>query len=231
MKIDPDQTQFEVDDLYSLDSTQSKVQIPIDPSKNLAQNAQIYYEKSEKGRRSVGSMKIRRKELEEDLRSLEDSLTQLSSLTTHKELDQWIKDVGREIKSVQPSLPYREIEKSGWKIWVGKNAKSNEIMLSLSNKEDIWLHARGVAGSHVILRMKGKQERPPLDILETAASFAAWFSKARGSSFAPVMFTRRKYVTKPRKSPAGAVLVQKEEVLIVPPVCPPQSPYITDEGS
>lgn len=219
-KISPDQSVVELEDLYTQDQSNKTVQIAVDPSKNMAQNAQNYYDKSEKGRRSIVSLKVRRKELEEDLESLKSNLERLQSISNRKELDRWTQEVGKEIKSVQPSLPYREIENSGWRIWIGKNSKSNEIMLSLAHKEDIWMHARGVPGSHVILRMNGSRERPPLEILEIAASHAAWYSKARGSSLAPVMFTRKKYVTKPRKSPPGAVFVQKEEVLIVPPVCP-----------
>jgi len=80
------------------------------------------------------------------------------------------------------------------------------------------LHARGVSGSHTIIRMRKNRENPPIDILEKAASIAAWHSQAKGQSLAPVQFTRRKFLRKPKGAAAGLVKVDKEEVLMVKPL-------------
>ena len=82
------------------------------------------------------------------------------------------------------------------------------------------MHARGVPGSHLVIRMKNNKNMPDAQLIEEAASFAAFHSKAKGSKLVPVIFTKRKYVRKPKGAAPGAVLVQKEEVVIVEPKNP-----------
>ena len=116
------------------------------------------------------------------------------------------------------SKPYHECTVSGFSIWIGKNARSNDKMLSLAHKDDIWLHAKSVAGSHVILR--AQQKIPDKSVIEIAASFAAHQSKAKGSEWVPVIYTPKKYVRKAKNSAPGAVIVQKEQVVMVQPMEP-----------
>jgi len=87
----------------------------------------------------------------------------------------------------------------------------------MAHKEDIWLHARGVGGSHVVIRMENNKNMPQKSTILKAASLAAWHSKARGSGLAPVVYTKRKYVNKPKGAPAGSVTVQKENVEMIQP--------------
>jgi predicted ribosome quality control (RQC) complex YloA/Tae2 family protein len=107
-----------------------------------------------------------------------------------------------------------------YEIWSGKSAKSNDQLTSHAHKEDIWLHARGVAGSHTVIRMGNNKDFPPQQVLLKAASYAAYYSKARGMKSAPVMYTKCKYVRKPKGAAPGAVVVEREEVLMVPPMKP-----------
>ena len=116
------------------------------------------------------------------------------------------------------SKPYHECRVSGFSIWIGKNARSNDKMLSLAHKDDIWLHAKYVSGSHVIIR--AQQKIPDKAVIEIAASFAAHQSKAKGSEWVPVIYTPKKYVRKAKNSPPGAVIVQKEQVVMVQPMEP-----------
>lgn len=116
------------------------------------------------------------------------------------------------------SKPYHECTVSGFSIWIGKNARSNDKMLSLAHKDDIWLHAKSVSGSHVIIR--AQQKMPDKSVIEIAASFAAHQSKAKGSEWVPVIFTPKKYVRKAKNSAPGAVIVQKEHVVMVQPIEP-----------
>jgi len=82
----------------------------------------------------------------------------------------------------------------------------------------VFLHARGVSGSHVIIR-NASREYPQKPIIEFAARLAAHYSKARTSGIVPVAYTMRKFVKKARGKP-GAVLVDREEVLFVKPGIP-----------
>src|SRR5690606_26445001 len=94
------------------------------------------------------------------------------------------------------------------------SAKDNdELTLHLAKGNDLWLHARGVAGSHVIVPCDKSGELPP-DVLLDAAHLAAWFSPLRKSERVDVQYTQRKHLRKPGKgAPAGLVLVPKERVL------------------
>jgi predicted ribosome quality control (RQC) complex YloA/Tae2 family protein len=115
-------------------------------------------------------------------------------------------------------LPYRTFRSSGGlEIRVGRGARFNDdLTFHHSAPADIWLHARHTAGAHVILRWQG-EGRPPARDLQEAAILAALHSKARTSGSVPVDWTLRKYVRKPRKSPPGQVMVEREETLFVEP--------------
>ena len=82
------------------------------------------------------------------------------------------------------------------------------------------MHARGVSGVHVVLRLPHRNAAPGTALIRQAASIAAWFSKARGSNLVPVMVTERKYVRKSKGAPPGAVTVERETVLLVEPGLP-----------
>lgn len=120
------------------------------------------------------------------------------------------------------AIPYRRFDiGQGYEVWVGRNAKQNDdLTLRDARPFDLWMHARGVAGSHTVLRVKGRTDNPPASIQEKAAAIAAWFSKARTSAMAPVIVTQRKYVRKPRNAAAGAVKVEREKVIMIEPALP-----------
>ena len=78
----------------------------------------------------------------------------------------------------------------------------------------------GRSGSHAVLRLPSRDARPGKLLLERAAAIAAYFSKAQGSSLVPVVIVPRKYVRKPKGAAPGAVVVEREEVLLVEPGLP-----------
>lgn len=124
-------------------------------------------------------------------------------------------------KAQHSDLPFHEFNLQGFTVWVGKHAKANELLLnSYSRKNDVWMHARDVAGSHVLLRTSSGINGIPKKVLEQAASLAAWFSKGKTQGWLPVQYTERKYVRKKKGGAPGEVLVEKEQVLIVQPVLP-----------
>ena len=89
-------------------------------------------------------------------------------------------------------------------------------MLQRTFKDDLWLHAKDVSGSHVIIKYKS-EAKPSSEIKEKAAQLAAYFSKRKSDSLCPVVITPRKFVRKRKGDPPGAVVVEKEEVLLVVP--------------
>ncbi len=119
----------------------------------------------------------------------------------------------------EPARPFRRylIDKT-WEVWVGRNNKENdELTHRAAHNRDIWLHAQGVSGSHVIIRTGGNPERISKAVLEKAGALAALNSKARNSQFVPVIHTEKRYVRKPRKAPAGTAVCLRDQSIFVEP--------------
>jgi hypothetical protein len=109
----------------------------------------------------------------------------------------------------------------GWEVWVGRNNVDNDrITHRLSNPHDYWFHVVGVPGSHVILRRPARNATPKPRTLEEAASIAAYFSKARKQTRVPVIYTERKFVSKPRRGKPGQAICTRERELLVRPRLP-----------
>ena len=201
------------------------VEISIKPDKSLAENAQRYYDKAAKAKTRVEQSKKRQKHLQEELNELQEVQSSFQKLEKIYEFDDWLDDHRKQLNRLgvlsqnqqTESLPFRRAEIDGYEIWIGKNAKSNDKLTARAHKEDIWLHARGVGGSHVVIRMNNNKEYPPKHVILKTASIAAANSKAKGTKLAPVIVTKRKYVSNPKGAPAGTVRVHREEVEMVEP--------------
>ncbi len=125
----------------------------------------------------------------------------------------------RKARRGQPrSTPYRRYRSSGGlEILVGRGAASNDaVTFRIAAPDEVWLHARGAAGAHVVLRWS-REEPPPARDLHEAAALAAWHSKSRGSAVVPVDWTRRKYVRRPRGAAPGLVVVTRAETVMARP--------------
>jgi len=119
--------------------------------------------------------------------------------------------------------PLRFSLPGGWMLLAGRSGTENDFLTGrIARPDDLWFHAAHVPGSHVILKSPdGKPTEPPPAMLEMAAGVAAWLSKLRAQDRAEVHCTRRRNVRKPRKVPAGTVLMEHRESLFVRPVPPP----------
>ena len=115
--------------------------------------------------------------------------------------------------------PYRRYRSSGGlEIRVGRSSRTNDALtFRHSAPDDIWLHASQAPGAHVILRWQKRDQNPPLADLTEAAALAALHSEARHSGMVAVDWTRRKYVRKPRKAAAGAVIPERVSTIFVEP--------------
>lgn len=221
-KVDTGTEEVEFENFYD---ENRNIKIRIKPNLSLAENAQNYYDKSSDTLRNIEESKRRLEEAQLEIQKVQDLKESFEKIERVYEFDEWYSEYEDELKETgviskttgKEALPFRRGEIEGYEIWIGKNAKSNDQLTSAAHKEDVWLHARGVGGSHVVIRMGNQKEMPPKSIILKAASVAAWNSKARGSGLAPVIVTKRKYITKPKGAPAGTVRVMKEEVEMVPP--------------
>jgi len=129
---------------------------------------------------------------------------------------------GRRSPGARESIRPRTFHTSdGWEVWVGRNNTDNDLITHrLSNPHDLWFHVVGVPGSHVILRRPSRHATPKPRTLEEAAAIAAYYSKAKKLSRVPVIFTERKFVSKPRRGKPGQAICSRERELLVRPGLP-----------
>lgn len=205
------------------------VRIPLDPTRSAVENAQAYYERARQARQEREALRQRLEDVRQRLPRLEALLAELEQIDTMAALRAFRQryadelaalGIGRTGRKAPEAMPaFRRVPLGGgFEAWIGRNARENdELTFHHARKHDLWLHARGVPGSHVILRVPGRNRQPDRRVLERAASLAAYFSKARGSSVVPVVVVPRKYVRKPRGADPGTVVFEREEVLLVEP--------------
>jgi predicted ribosome quality control (RQC) complex YloA/Tae2 family protein len=115
--------------------------------------------------------------------------------------------------------PFRRFFSSdGFPIWVGRNSRENDLLtLKFATPEDLWLHAQGVPGSHVLILNRNRSESIPERTLEEAAAIAAYYSKGRGLGKVSVDYTPKKYVRKLKGSPPGLIALIKHKTILVKP--------------
>lgn len=157
---------------------------------------------------------------EQQVALLKEELVRISAAHDLKTLKGVIKE--SDVPGALPASPFKRFDIEGYEVYAGKSAENNDkLTFGFAHKEDMWLHARDVSGSHVIIRHRQKDVFPAA-VLERAAEIAAYYSKSKQSSLCPVIYTLKKFVRKPKGAPAGAVIAEKEKVLLVEPGLPDQ---------
>lgn len=198
--------------------------IALDKKKSPYQNAEMYFEKAKKSRANAEVSAERLTHARENLMCLLKLQSELSQITSLRAFERWRKANVQVLQKfllvskeeAEKQMLFRRFQLApNVEVWVGKNAKNNDLLtFKYARPNDLWLHARGVSGSHCIL----KSSKPPTrDEVERAASIAAYYSSAKGSELVPVICTPKKYVRKPKGAEVGAVVVEREEVLLVKP--------------
>jgi len=204
------------------------VTIKLNPALTAIENAQRFYAKARQTRQSRRHAEDRWASVQRQADEAGELLAQLQALERYADLEVFLADNKAALAQFtrpeavgEERLPYRRFEIDGWEIRVGKNAKSNaELTTKHSGPHDLWLHARGVPGSHVVIRRPNKTAQVPKPIIEAAARIAAHFSDARPQPLAPVIVTERKYVRPVKGGPPGLVRVDREDVVMVEPGLP-----------
>jgi predicted ribosome quality control (RQC) complex YloA/Tae2 family protein len=122
---------------------------------------------------------------------------------------------------------HRFLLESGSVVLVGKNARTNdELTFKHARPSDYFFHTRGFEGAHTILKPNiPRGQRPSRQEIMTAASIAAYFSKARKQNNVPVSYTQRKFLKKNKKAKPGSVILMREEVVFVEPELPKRNSH------
>ncbi len=195
----------------------SLVEIKLKEDLNPQKNAEVFYRKAKNKQIEIDKLEEAIAHKKREIETWNSSLAALEATEDLKDLRKNNPLTSTKNKNTEKSLPFFEFEHKGFKIWVGKNAESNDqLTLKYAYKEDLWLHAKDVPGSHVII--KHQSGKPfPKDVIERAAQLAAYNSKRKTETLCPVAFTPKKYVRKRKGDPAGAVVVERENVMMVEP--------------
>jgi predicted ribosome quality control (RQC) complex YloA/Tae2 family protein len=196
------------------------VELRLNPGLSPRENAEAFYEEAGRQERAKARLPalleaagVRLKELERLRTDLLEG--RLDPEEVRRRVPQESRSALRE-GAPDERLPYHRFRSSGGlEIRVGRGARDNdELTFRHSHPDDVWLHARDGSGAHVVLRWR-EQGNPPRRDLAEAAILAALNSRARSSGTAPVDWTRRKYVRKPRKAPAGTVIPDRVQTVFV----------------
>ena len=224
----------------------SRMEITLDPRLTPAENAQRYFKRARKARAALPQVRTRILRLDEQIKKLTGLRQDLSRTFDEKGLQA----VRARLKGLdsEPSMAARAgrsavhpVDRSqaghgsaaqravgrsytlpdGWVVLVGRNNKENdELTHRVARPDDLWLHAQGVPGSHVVIRRAGRKDLPGRRITELAAGLAAHFSRARHSGTVPVIITEKRHVRKPRGAKPGTAAVEREKTLFVEPLSP-----------
>jgi predicted ribosome quality control (RQC) complex YloA/Tae2 family protein len=213
--------------------TQSKITVKLNQTLSAVENAETYYKKSQKGKRGyeICIEKIKASETEiADLEKLfEQSVDFIDNgfLGRENEVEKLLslrfENTSKKPKDKKDGKrhPFRHYNYKGYDIYVGKTSSGNdELSTKFANPSDIWFHAVGFSGSHLIIRRKKDDPMPPNEVLGVAGGIAVFFSKAKNCGYAEVNITEARFVRKPRKSPAGLVVAQRCKTMRVSPVDP-----------
>jgi predicted ribosome quality control (RQC) complex YloA/Tae2 family protein len=204
------------------------VRVPMDPQRSPKKNAELYFKKYKKAKTGLPLITERLGETEEELSWLQsalinvedaadiDSLNLLRSALVDRGPAQKRKGTRRQAYSAALS-GIRTVIFQGWEILIGRSADGNDRLTTrLARANDLWLHAEGMPGSHVLIRNPRKTDIPP-DVLVKAASLAAFYSKGKESEKVPVTYTEARFVRKPKGAKPGLVTLTQRKTLMIKP--------------
>lgn len=203
--------------------TDSMIHISMDTELSPQENAEKYYKKAKRLENLKKEAKNQLSNFIQQLKHIEDTLNILSKIEDFKTWKihalTWKDIFENKVKSDELSL-FRKFEVQGFTILVSKDAENADLLtLKYAHKNDVWLHAKDVQGSHVVIKRAGNKYIPSR-VIEQAASIAAYYSKAKGEQLAKVIVTEKKFVIKPKGYDFGKVKVLKESILLVEPKLP-----------
>lgn len=195
----------------------TEITIPVDPTKSASENANHFFDRYNKLKRTEEAVTEQMKETEETLSHLESILTELDIARREEDLHMIRRELieagymkkkgtgGKKDHRLPKSRPLHFISSDGYDLYVGKNNYQNdELTFKIATGNDWWFHAKNMPGSHVILKAMG--DEPPIRAFEEAASLAAYFSKGKNAKKVEIDYTLKKNVKKPNGSKPGFVV-------------------------
>jgi predicted ribosome quality control (RQC) complex YloA/Tae2 family protein len=198
--------------------TDSMITILLKEQLSPQKNAENLYRKSKNQQIEINQLKKAIEHKDKELLHISKEIEEIKAAEDVKSIKKLSKkNKPASYNQVEVRVPYKRFETNGFVILVGKGARENdELTLKYAKKEDLWLHAKDVTGSHVVLKHQSNKNFP-MEVIEKAAQLAAYYSKRKTDSLVPVITTQKKYVRKPKGLPPGKVHIDKEETILVSP--------------
>ena len=204
----------------------NEITIPLDKNKSAKENAKKYYDKYAKLSRTTKALSEEILKTKSDIEHLQSIQTALEVSSDDESLSQirqelvdfgYIKKHSSSKKQKITSHPYHYISSDGYDIYVGKNNYQNEdLTFKVATGNDWWFHAKGIPGSHVILKSNNEEELPDR-VYEEAASLAAFYSKAKNADKVEVDYIQKKNIKKVAGAAPGFVIYHSNWSMVVTP--------------
>jgi len=203
--------------------------IPLDPTLSAKENAQDYFERYRKARDAGDQLPALMQQVETEIAYLDQLITLASQAERFADLEavsaEWTSqdtanqpDAKRQRRGTADRRPQPLRDRHGNSVLIGRSGTQNEMVtFDIAGPNDSWLHARGVPGSHVIVRWQQTGAADDQETLQAAAALAAYYSAARGSATVEVDITPRRYVRKIKGSGPGMVTYRNERTVAVQP--------------
>lgn len=204
--------------------TNETITIPLDPTLNAQENAKKYYDKYGKLKRTYEAVTELLSETAKETAHLESISQALDIALSEEDLVQIREELmesgyirKRRSQDKKPritSRPFHYLSSDGFHIYVGKNNLQNdELTFQFASGNDWWFHAKGIAGSHVILKSEGQEV--PDRAFEEAGRLAAYYSKSRGQEKVEIDYIEKKHVKKPGGAKPGFVVYYTNYSLVI----------------
>ena len=195
--------------------TNETVTIPLDPTLSAKENAQKYFDRYGKMKRTYEALSQLTVEVREEIQHLESVSTALDIALYEEDLAQikeeltesgYIHRKGGNKKQKITSKPFHYISSDGFHMYVGKNNYQNDnLTFKFATGNDWWFHAKKIPGSHVVVKLDNAEELPDRTF-EEAARLAAYYSKGRDQEKVEIDYVQKKHVKKPGGAKPGFVV-------------------------
>jgi predicted ribosome quality control (RQC) complex YloA/Tae2 family protein len=198
------------------------IEIPLDSNLSAVENAQKYFKEYHRAKDAAARVPALLEQANAEIEYAEQMLNDLELAENRAEIDAVVaaaREAGliaeaKQKNHVKPSEPRAFTSRDGFTILVGKNARQNEdLTFHRARADDVWLHARNVAGAHVVIVKAGRDI--PATTIEEAATLAAQYSQARHATAVDVIVTERKNVHRVRGGKPGLVTTTNAKIVRV----------------
>ena len=202
-----------------IDGTSENIEIKLKSELSPSENAEAYFDRYKKLKNSRSLLLNKISALEKEIIILQ---SEYKTIEDSEDIKKLIKENKKltESKNDETNKFRKFVLNEKYQVWVGKDSISNDLLTTkYASPNDLWFHVRGASGSHTVLKISAK-EPVPKEIISSAASISAYYSKARNAGNVPVAYCEKKFVKKKKGFKSGTVTMEREKVIFVKPVLP-----------